>query len=247
MTAVPEPVPFTPLPEDWERALVVVAHPDDMEYGGAAAIARWTGQGKQIAYCLVTRGEAGIDSMPPAEAGPLREAEERASAQLVGVEQVEFLGHRDGVIEYGLPLRRDITRVIRRYRPEILITGNYRETWGGVVLNQADHIATGRAAVDAARDAGNRWVFEEEGDEPWGGVRAVWAAGSSEAAHAVDVTETFEAGVASLRAHEAYLAGLGEGWPDPRELLEMMARPAGTRLGCTFAVPFEVLPLQFGG
>jgi LmbE family N-acetylglucosaminyl deacetylase len=238
------PAPYEPLPEDWRRALVIVAHPDDIEYGGAAAVARWTGQGKQVAYCLVTSGEAGIDGMPPAQAGPVREAEQRASAKLVGVDAVEFLGHPDGIVEYGLPLRRDLARAIRRHRPEILITGNFRDTWGGVFPNQADHVAVGRAVLDAARDAGNRWVFADDGDEPWNGVRAVWAGGSPQAGHAVDVTETFAVGIAALRAHEAYLAGLGPDAPDPEEFLESMARAAGTRLGCKLAVTFEVYPLR---
>lgn len=239
--------PLEPLPEDWSRALVISPHPDDIEYGAAAAIARWTKQGKHVTYCLVTSGEAGIDSMAPEEAGPLREEEERASARVVGVEDVEFLGYPDGVVEYGLPLRRDLARAIRRHRPDIVITGNFRETYGGVVLNQADHIAVGRAVLDAARDAGNRWVFRElidEGLEPWGGVRAVWAAGSSEAKHAVDTTETFELGVESLRAHAAYLEGLGDESPDPAEFLEGFARGEGSRLGCRFAASFEVYPLQ---
>lgn len=240
------PVPHEPLPEDWERGLVVVAHPDDIEYGGAAAIARWTSEGKSIAYCLVTSGEAGIDSMSPEKAGPLREQEERDAAGVVGVSDVEFLGYPDGVIEYGLPLRRDIARAIRRHRPDIVITGNFRDSFGGNMLNMADHIVTGRAVLDGARDAGNRWVFRElidEGYEPWNGVRAIWAGGSPMAAHAVDITETFELGVQSLRAHAAYLAGL-EGHPDPAEFLEAFAREDGTRLGVRFATSFEVYPLQ---
>ena len=136
MTETPSLAPF---PEDWERALAVVAHPDDLEYGTASAIARWTSQGKHVQYLLVTRGEAGIDALDPAEAGPLREAEERRSAAIVGVDTVEFLGYPDGVIEYGPPLRRDIARVIRRFRPDILITSNYRLTWPGGTFNMADH------------------------------------------------------------------------------------------------------------
>ena len=233
-----------PLPEDWERGLVVVAHPDDMEYGGAAAIARWTSQGKRIAYCLVTSGEAGIDSMPPEQARVVREAEQRASAALVGVDTVEFLGLPDGIIEYGVPLRRELARVIRRHRPEVVITVNFRDDWGeGGYLNQADHIATGRALLDAARDAGNRWVFPEAGD-PWNGVRQVWAASSPAATHGVDVTDTFERGVASLAAHEAYLRGLGDQTIDPEEFLEALARPVGSRLGCRYGVAFEVFTLR---
>src|ERR1700722_13079091 len=93
-----------PVDETWASALAIVAHPDDLEYGTASAIARWTAQGKRVTYCLVTSGEAGIDSMPPDQAGPLRAEEERAAAALVGVTEVEFLGYPDGVIEYGLPL-----------------------------------------------------------------------------------------------------------------------------------------------
>jgi LmbE family N-acetylglucosaminyl deacetylase len=237
--------PLEPLPEDWERALVVVAHPDDIETGSASAIARWTGQGKHIAYCLVTSGEAGIDSMDPARAKEVREAEERTSAQIVGVEAVEFLGYPDGTVEYSLDLRRDIARVIRGHRPEIVITTNFRDTWGGIMPNQADHIAAGRAVLDAARDAGNRWVFPEQGSEPWNGVKAVWAASSPESKHAVDVTDTFRTGLDSLAAHKAYLDGLGSGNFDFEEFLESMSRATGTRLGTTFAVPFEVIPLTF--
>ncbi|WP_110182471.1 PIG-L deacetylase family protein [Nocardioides solisilvae] len=239
----------SPLREDWDRMLCVVAHPDDMEFGAAAAVARWTGQGKDVVYCMVTSGEAGIDGLPPEDCRAVREAEQVESARLVGVEQVEFLGLPDGVLEYGVPLRRAIAAVVRRHQPEIVVTGNFRDTWGGRNLNQADHVATGRAVVDAVRDAGNRWVFPEqvaEGLQPWGGVREVWAFGSPAAEHAVDTTETFDAGVASLEAHRAYIDGLGwEDW-DAREFLEGMARPAGQSLGVTFAAPFEVFLMGWG-
>ncbi|HEY8474942.1 MAG TPA: PIG-L deacetylase family protein [Natronosporangium sp.] len=242
------PSPLTPLNEDWHRALAIVAHPDDLEFGAAAAIARWTGQGKQIAYCLVTSGEAGIDGMPPAETKQVREREQRESAAVVGVDSVEFLGFPDGVLEYGIPLRRELAKVIRRHRPEIVITGNFRETWdGAALLNQADHIATGRAVVDAVRDAGNRWVFHDQveaGLEPWNGVTAVWAASSPDSRHGVDVTDTFELGVRSLQAHEVYIRGLGSETFDPEEFLDGLCRQAGTRLGCRYGVAFEVFPLQ---
>jgi LmbE family N-acetylglucosaminyl deacetylase len=245
---VPVTEALQPLDETWERALAVVAHPDDLEFGAAAAVARWTDQGKQVAYCLVTSGEAGIDAMEPETAGPLREDEQRESARLVGVDVVDFLGFPDGVIEEGLPLRRAIAREVRRHRPDVVITNNFRETWdGATTLNQADHIAVGRAALDAVRDAGNRWVFRDladEGVEPWNGVRQVWAAASPDSRHAVDVTATFDRGVASLRAHDAYLRGLGTGTFDPEEFLESIARPVGARLGVPFAASFEVFDLQ---
>lgn len=240
------PTPLTPVDETWERALAVVAHPDDMEFGAAAAVARWSGQGKHIAYCMVTSGEAGIDGLHPEQAREVREAEQVFSAELVGVESVEFLGFPDGVVEYGLPLRQAIAAVVRKHRPEVVITNNFRESWSGGPLNQADHIAVGRATVDAVRDAGNRWVFTEQLDEglvPWTGVRQVWAAGSPLAAHGVDISDTFDAGVASLRAHEAYIAGLGWADFDPAEFLEGAARIGGTRMGVAFATGFEVLKL----
>lgn len=244
------PTPLTAVDEGWHSALAVVAHPDDLEFGTAAAIARWTEAGKDVVYCLLTSGEAGIDGMDPDRCRDVREAEQRTSAQLVGVDTVEFLGLPDGILEYGVPLRREITAVVRRHRPEVVITNNFRDTWdGATALNQADHIATGRATLDAVRDAGNRWVFAEqirdEGLEPWDGVRAVWAAGSPESRHAVDVTATFERGVESLKAHDAYLGGLG--WHfDPEEFLQGVTRQAGSRLGTTYAAAFEVFRLGFG-
>lgn len=230
--------------ESWSRGLAIVAHPDDLEYGGAAAVARWTSQGKQIAYCLATSGEAGIDSIEPERCGPLREQEQRDSAAVVGVDVVEFLGYPDGMLEYGLPLRRDIARAVRRHRPDVVITGNYHDTWGPGALNQADHIALGRAVLDGVRDAGNRWVFRElinEGLEPWS-ASSVLVSGGPQVTHGVDVTGHFDAGVASLEAHADYLRGLGDGpMADPREFLESIARQTGSRLGVTFGVGFEVI------
>jgi LmbE family N-acetylglucosaminyl deacetylase len=142
-----------PFPDDWSRALAVVAHPDDLEFGAAGAVARWTAEGRHVTYLLVTRGEAGIDTIPPAECGPLREAEQRAAARIVGVEVVEFLDHPDGTIEYGPALRRDIAHAIRRHRPDLVITGNHHAAWPGGNRNTPDHRAVGQAAIDAVADA----------------------------------------------------------------------------------------------
>ena len=232
-----------PLPEDWERALAVVAHPDDLEYGAAGAVARWASQGKHVIYLLVTRGEAGIDSIPPEQAGPLREAEERKSARLVGVDTVEFLDYRDGIIEYGLPLRRDITRAIRQHRPDILITLNHHLTWDGTTLNMADHRWVGLAAMDAARDAGNRWIFPElleDGLDPWTGVKMVCINGSPQPTHVVDVTLALDKGIASLKEHRVYLENLSEGF-DPEAFLRQSERETGKHFGCRYAVSFEVI------
>ena len=232
-------------PTDWQTALAIVAHPDDMEFGAASAVARWTGEGRTIDYVLVTSGEAGIDGISPAVSGPLREDEQRASAELVGVSSVEFLGYPDGVIEPGLGLRRDLARCIRAHKPELVITGNRRMTWpGGNGFNMADHRHVGLACLDASRDAGNRWIFPElleEGHEPWDGVKRVAFAGSPEATHGVDITGFLDRGIASLEAHAAYMKGLGSDWPPADMFLTQMAEDAGPRLGVEHAAIFEVV------
>lgn len=233
------------LPDDWARALCVVAHPDDLEYGVASAVARWTSEGRSVSYVLATSGEAGIDAMAPAEAGPLREGEERASAALVGVDTVEFLGHRDGVLEGGLALRRDLARAIRRHRPDLVVTINFDLTFPGGGFNMSDHRVLGVAVLDAARDAGNRWIFPElldEGHEPWGGVRRVAVAASGRPTHGVDVTGHLDRGIASLEAHRAYIDNLGTGF-DPAAFLTAMAEAGGQALGTDHAVTFEVIDL----
>jgi len=238
----PEPV-LPPFDESWSRALCVAAHPDDLEYGLAAAVDRWVQQGKTVTYLLATYGEAGIDGVPPSEAAPLRAQEERDGAAEVGVEVVEFLDHDDGMVEYGLPLRRDIARTIRIHQPEVVITLTHRERFAGGGTNQADHRAVGLAALDAAKDAGNRWIHPElagEGYEPWSGVRWVCMAGSPENTHGVDVTGHMNAAVASLQAHQVYLEGLGGDYPSPSDLLAMILGGGGRAMGVEHAVTFEV-------
>jgi LmbE family N-acetylglucosaminyl deacetylase len=234
--------PMEPMPEDWDRAVAVVAHPDDLEYGVAAAIARWTRQGRQVAYVLATSGEAGIEAMAPDVAGPLREDEERRSAAVVGVSDVDFLGHRDGVVEYGLPLRRDIAAAIRRHRPEVVITMSFDLTWGDDgPVNHADHRAVGLATLDATRDAANSWVFPDAG-AAWNGVKAMYVAASANPSHFVDVTDTIDVGVTSLREHKAYLDGLGRDF-DPDDFLRKMAGYIGLGAGVDYAVGLRRYPV----
>lgn len=229
-------------PTDWQRALCIVAHPDDLEYGTAAAVARWTDEGKDVTYLLVTRGEAGIATMPPQEAGPVREQEERDGARAVGVETVLFLdGFSDGVVEADLRLRRELARVIREVRPEVVTTISHAETFPNGGLNQADHRAVGLSVIDAVAAAGNRWIFPEllaEGAEPWDGVRWIASSAGHAATHEVDVTDSFERGVASLEAHREYLAALDDDYPSPRDLL-------GTILGDPESADGEGVPTRY--
>ena len=239
--------PLLPFPDDWQRALCIAAHPDDLEYGAANAVAAWTAAGKEVAYTLVTSGEAGIDGLSPAECGPLREREERDGAAAVGVEVVEFLGHADGIVEYGLPLRRDLARAVRRHRPEVVVTLSHDLTWrfGPIPsLNMADHRHVGLAVLDACRDAGNRWIFPElvgEDSGPWDGVRFVAIAGSARPSHGVDVTDAIDQGVASLEAHVEYLRGLGDAAPAPAEFLRGNAERLAPRFGDRLVTAFELI------
>ncbi len=229
-----------PMPEDWASALAVVAHPDDMEYGAAAAVARWTGQGKRVAYVMVTDGEAGIASRDPGEVGPLRRAEQRAACDVVGVDVLEFLGLLDGLVVEGLELRAALTELIRRHRPDVVLSINHRDSWGGPSWNHPDHRAVGRSLLDAVRDAANPWIFPDAG-EAWGGVRLTAFNGSPEPTHAVDVTASFAAGVASLACHELYLSELGGDMASPDEFLRGNAEAAGQLIGVELAAAFEVV------
>jgi LmbE family N-acetylglucosaminyl deacetylase len=230
-----------PLPTDWTRALAVTAHPDDMEFGSSGAVAAWTAAGKEVTYLLLSHGEAGIDGMSPRQAMEVREAEQRASAKIVGVGEVEFLAHSDGTIEYGLPLRRDIATAIRRHRPDLVVTFNHRDTTVTGKWNSPDHRNAGLAVLDAVGDAGNRWIFPTEHLDRWNGVRYVAVAGSPQPTHAVDVTDTIDAAVASVEAHRSYLDALGPGFFNVRGPLTAFVNHAGQRFGGRPAVPFELV------
>lgn len=237
--------PLLPMPEDWARALVIVAHPDDVEWGTAGAIAGWTSAGKHVSYLLATRGEAGIDTLTPELAGPVREAEQRAAAAEVGVAEVEFLDHRDGVVEYGLPLRRELAVAIRRHRPELVVTTNHHDYWGPGSPNTPDHQAVGRAAIDAAADAANRWIWPPADGEPgpWTGVRWVAVSASPLASHAVDISAYRDRSIASLAAHRSYLLALSEEPPEHHaaRLVDEMAATDPALFGGRPYVAFELL------
>jgi LmbE family N-acetylglucosaminyl deacetylase len=241
MVQTPASAAVTAFPEGaFRRVLCVVAHPDDVEYGTSSAVAAWTGAGIEVAYLLLTRGEAGMDASLPEDTAQLRMREQVAGSSAVGVSTVDFLSYPDGVLVYSVEMRRDIARAIRSYRPDALVTGTWDvEFVAG--LNQADHRVAGLAALDALRDAGNRWVFPElveEGLEPWS-TRWLLVAGDVRPTHGVDVSgEALERGIASLEAHGAYLAGI-PGHPPPRLMLGAITAMQGPSLGVANAVLFR--------
>jgi LmbE family N-acetylglucosaminyl deacetylase len=234
-----------PLPAEFSRVLCVVAHPDDVEYGSAAAVAEWTARGVEVAYLLLTRGEAGMDSSTPDKTAELRVREQIAASHAVGVTQVDFLDHPDGVLVHGLDIRRDIALAIRRFRPDAVLAQTWEiETQIG--FNQADHRVCGLATLDAVRDAGNRWVFTDQlvdGVEPWS-PRWLFIAGDANPTHGVDVTGApLERGIAALEAHAEYIAGLA-GHPPVRAMLTAISGRAGQAMGVPNAVLLRAVDLQ---
>ncbi|MGV9671873.1 PIG-L deacetylase family protein [Gordonia sp. NPDC003504] len=189
-------------PEDWHTALVLVAHPDDPEYGIAAAVRRWTDEGKHVVYALASSGEKGIAGMDPAEAGPLRENEQRISAAIVGVDEVEFWGYPDSDIRNSATLRATIADAIRRIRPDLIVSLYGGTHWAPDAPNQPDHIefsAAVREAFSALEQADRpRWLFENGPD----------------ATHAVPVSATdINSAIRALAAHRVYLEVLDPDTP----------------------------------
>jgi LmbE family N-acetylglucosaminyl deacetylase len=232
------------LPEEFQRVLCVVAHPDDMEYGLSSAVARWIASGIEVGYLLLTRGEAGMPN-PPEETARLRLTEQQAACAAVGVEHLTVLDHPDGVLVYGLDLRRDICREIRRFKPDVVLGSNFDvDTPHG--FEQADHRAAGLATLDALRDAGNRWIFPEQVDEGLEPHSPRWylVPGFDGPTHGVDVTgEPLRRGVASLEAHAEYLAAI-PGHPAPADFIPKIAAMGGQAMGVEHAVLFRARDLH---
>jgi len=196
-----------PLP-DVARVLGVFAHPDDADFGAGGTIARWVSEGLDVAYVIVTRGDAGgFDDTPRDDMPDLREAEQRAAALELGVTEVEFLdGYADGTLTPSVALRRDLARALRRYRPDRVLTTSPLRRWERIAgPSHPDHLAVGEAATCAIYpDARNPFAFPElmndEGLEPWV-VREVWYLGGPAPDHVVDITTTYPAKLAALLRH----------------------------------------------
>jgi LmbE family N-acetylglucosaminyl deacetylase len=216
-----------------ERALVVTAHPDDVDYGAAGTVARWTAAGIAVSYCICTDGDSGgFDRDVPREDIPgVRRAEQIAAAKEVGVEDVTFLGYRDGALQVTQELRRDISRVIRQVRPRRTLIHSPERNWSFIPASHPDHLAAGEAATAAIYpDARNPFwhpeLLRDEGLADWT-VNEVWLTGHPQPDHFVDITDTFDRKLAALHAHvsqTAHVEGL-EGFL--RRRLQDNARAGG--------------------
>jgi LmbE family N-acetylglucosaminyl deacetylase len=204
-----------PFPSDWNTALVLVPHPDDPEYGCAAAVAKWTSSGKTVHYALACRGEAGIEGMPPEEAGPLREGEQRRSAAIVGVDDVQFWDFPDSNIRNTPELRAKIAETITELAPDVVITLYSGPEWAPGAPNQRDHIEFSNAVAAAydSLEAPPRRLFEN----------------GPEITHAEVVDDDcFDRAVASLAAHDVYLSVLDPDTPvaeQARKQVDMTTTP----------------------
>ncbi len=188
-----------------ERVLVVTAHPDDVDFGAGGTIASWTAQGIEVHYCILTNGDqGGFDDTPRDEMGPLRQREQRAAADVLGVTSVEFLGHPDGHLVPTVKLRGEVVRAIRRVKPQRMVISSPDRNWSMVGASHPDHMAAGEIAMQAVYpDARNQFAFPallEQGYEPWA-VDEVWVMWHPQANHFVDVTEQFPRKLQALRAH----------------------------------------------
>jgi LmbE family N-acetylglucosaminyl deacetylase len=193
-------------PDQITRALVIQAHPDDVDFGAAGAVAHLTDAGVEVSYCLVTDGQAGgFDlGIPRTEMAAIRREEQTKAAAELGVSDLVFLGRCDGEVVFDLSLRHDLTRVIRQVRPDVVMMHTPQVVVSSVYGSHADHVATGQASWAAVYpDARNPFAFPElvtSGYEPWT-VSEIWIINHPDSNETIDITDQFDRKIRALRCH----------------------------------------------
>jgi LmbE family N-acetylglucosaminyl deacetylase len=228
-----------------ESAMVIVAHPDDIEFSCAGTLARWVKAGARVSYVLCTSGEVGIAEagMTKARAAEIREAEQLAAAEIVGAREVIFIREPDGMLEAKLELRKRLVREIRRFRPEVVICGDPTIVWvGDDYINHPDHRAAATAALDATFPAaGQPNLFEELDEEGFAAhkPRKVYVTGWNQNDLYVNIEETIDLKIAALRAHKSQM----KDWdPEPRIKEWAAMRAQGKEMA--YAEAFRVVTLE---
>ena len=218
---------MTPLPDsEIKRVLVVMAHPDDCDFGAGGTIAQWTSQGIEVSYCIITNGDQGGEEsgIPVEEMAKVRQQEQRDAGRALGVTEITYLNYRDGWLMPSIELRKEIVKAIRTAKPDRMVVQSPERNWERIYSSHPDHLAAGETAIQAVYpDARNPFAFPElkaAGLEPWR-VREVWITGSPTPNHFVDITETFSKKMAALHAHVSQTAHNKE--------LENMVRNWGER------------------
>ncbi|MEN9542969.1 MAG: hypothetical protein RL590_158 [Actinomycetota bacterium] len=218
---------MTPLNDDEiKRVLVVMAHPDDCDFGAGGTIAQWSAKGIQVSYCIVTNGDQGGEEsgIPLEEMAQVRQREQRDAGAALGVSDITYLNYRDGWLMPSIELRKEIVKAIRIAKPDRMVVQSPERNWERIFASHPDHLAAGETAIQAVYpDARNPYAFtdlKEAGFEPWR-VREVWMTGSPTPNHFVDITDTFNKKMAALHAHVSQTAHNKE--------LEKMVREWGER------------------
>lgn len=225
------------------RALVVTAHPDDMEFGCGGTLAKWADGGAEITLCIATDGSTGTQDRTLMGRGlhDVRIEESRRAAATLGIEEVVWLGYQDGYVQYTLDLRKDIARVFRRYRPHRFVVMDPTPTIEGFI-NHPDHRAIGQASLDVSMTAGTTpGHFPElldEGLDPWRGLRELWIAGPGLKPRLVDITTTIDRKIQSLMCHQSQV---GDDAERIAAFVRQSAAEAGATAGLGYAESFEVL------
>ncbi|MCX7838609.1 MAG: PIG-L family deacetylase [Anaerolineae bacterium] len=230
------------------RVMSIHAHPDDQEFTVGGTLAKWARAGSEIVTVCITSGESGSNErtaphLAKEKLARIREEEQRAACRVLGIQHVEFMHYPDGVLQPTLELRRDLTRLIRRYKPEIVVCGD-PTMWfyGNSYLNHPDHRAAAQAALEAVfPSAGTRFIFPElldEGLEPHE-VKKVFIHGSEKSETYVDISATLEIKIAALKEHKSQLGD----W-DPSEMLREWAREGAVEHGLEYAEAFRVMILK---
>jgi len=227
-----------------ESAMAIMAHPDDPEFSCSGTMARWSKAGTKICYVLCTSGDVGIAEvgMTREKAAVIRETEQRAACKITGVQEVVFLGEPDGMLQPTLELRKKIVREIRRFRPEVVVTGDPTRVWSGdSYINHPDHRAASAAALDAVFPAaGQPNLFEEIEEEGYQAhkPRKVYVTTWDEADFFVNIEETISVKIAALRAHKSQM----KDW-DPEPRIKEWASSRGKGKEMAYAESFRVITL----
>jgi LmbE family N-acetylglucosaminyl deacetylase len=230
------------------RAMAISAHPDDQEFTVAGTLAKWARAGCEIVTVCITSGDAGSNEktdpdLAKHKLAQMREAEQRNACRVLGIAHVEFLHYPDGVLQPTLELRRDLTRLIRKYKPEIVLCGDPTvRYYGNSYLNHPDHRAAADAALDAVfPSAGTRFIFPEllaEGLEPHE-VKKIFIHGAEKGETYVDITATLETKIAALKEHQSQLGD----W-NPTEMIREWAHAGAAEHGLEYAESFRVMILK---
>jgi LmbE family N-acetylglucosaminyl deacetylase len=231
-----------------KRVLSIHAHPDDQEFTVAGTLAKWARAGAEIVTVCLTRGEAGSNRSTPADMtrerlAKIREEEQRAACRVLGVAEVVFLGYADGELEPSIAMRRELTRLVRRYRPDAVVCGDPTVRFYGTrYMNHPDHRVAADVALDAVfPSAETRFIFSELLDEGLAPhhVSAVWLFGSERADTFVDIAGTLALKIRALREHRSQM---GE-W-DPAPMIRGWAREQGKRRKLRAAESFLRMVLE---